>query len=197
MSNYIIYKYTSPSGKSYIGQTNEPERRKRSHKHPTNSCINFRNAINKYGWNSFTYKILAENLSLDEANILEPKFILEHNTLAPNGYNLTTGGNNYVCSDESKKRMSISRRKRIIPPHTEEHKQKISNTLKGRTSPTKGQKFPGRGQGTSSSLKGRILGPRTEQTKLKISNTKKGTTTSLKGKKWRINPDTGKREWYI
>lgn len=197
MSNYIIYKYTSPSGKSYIGQTNDPKRRKNSHKHPTNSCINFRNAINKYGWDNILYETLAENLSLEEANLLEERLIIDHNTLAPNGYNLRLGGNNHTHSEESKQRMSVSQRKRIIPPHTEEHKQNISNALKGRPSPTKGKKFPGKGKGKTSSLKGRIIGPQSEETKLKKSLVKIGKPSPVKGRRWRANIITGKREYYF
>lgn len=99
MNTYLIYKHTSPSGKSYIGQTGAFKRRTQEHLSSKSCCRAFLKAIQKYGWESFTHEILAQELTLDEANRLEKKYIVEHNTLVPNGYNLTSGGSNYqLCS---------------------------------------------------------------------------------------------------
>lgn len=105
MANYLIYKYTSPSGKSYIGQTNNIKRRENKHK-TENGCRAFAAAIAKYGFDNFTREILLENLSLDDANIKEEYYIRIFNTLSPNGYNLTTGGDNKVRSEEYKQALS-------------------------------------------------------------------------------------------
>lgn len=60
----IIYKYTSPSGKCYIGQTINEDRRKLQHKR---AALNenhkeydkpFYRALRKYGWDSFEYEVL-------------------------------------------------------------------------------------------------------------------------------------------
>lgn len=109
MNEYLIYKHTSPSGKSYIGQTKNLDRRNTYHKSSRSRCVNFYNAIKKYGWESFVTEILADHLTIDEANILEQRYIVNYNTLAPNGYNLTTGGNNKVVSDITRQRLADAR----------------------------------------------------------------------------------------
>ncbi|MDD4242774.1 MAG: GIY-YIG nuclease family protein [Bacilli bacterium] len=119
---YLIYKYTSPSGKSYIGQTCDLKRRENSHKCST-GCSSFARAKEKYGFENFIREILEEGLTLEEANERESYWIAEHNTLVPNGYNLMTGGNNSTPCEESRKLMSeagLGREK------TEEHKKKIA-----------------------------------------------------------------------
>lgn len=89
-----IYKYTSPSGKSYIGQT-ICSLDKRAGKNGINykKCTAFYKAIQKYGFENFEREILAEvpqNL-LDEFEI---KYIQIFNTYN-NGYNSTIGGQYY------------------------------------------------------------------------------------------------------
>ena len=61
----------------------------------------------------FTFKVLVE-CNIDNINDIEIKLIEEYNTLAPNGYNLTKGGQNYIeISDITKEKMSISAKNRI------------------------------------------------------------------------------------
>ncbi|RWZ87180.1 MAG: GIY-YIG nuclease family protein [Hydrotalea sp. AMD] len=108
-SIYLIYKHTSPSGKSYIGLTNNYQRRCNEHKSST-GCMAFNNAIQKYGWDNFHHEILIENLTLDEANMLESKLIQSHNTLYPNGYNLREGGSHHSFSTETSQKMSNTRK---------------------------------------------------------------------------------------
>ena len=94
-SDYLIYKHTCTiTCKSYIGQTNDYKRRMSNHLSPTSRCYAFHNAINKHGWNTFATEFLATNLTLEQANVLEERFITEHNTLSPKGYNLKGGGTN-------------------------------------------------------------------------------------------------------
>lgn len=50
---YVLYKATSPSGKCYIGITNNFRRRMKEHK---NSVYSFGAALRKYGAESFTYE---------------------------------------------------------------------------------------------------------------------------------------------
>lgn len=53
MKNYCLYKATSPSGKTYIGITNNFKRRIKEH---TSSPYAFGKALRKYGKNSFVYE---------------------------------------------------------------------------------------------------------------------------------------------
>jgi group I intron endonuclease len=99
---YVIYRYTSPSGKSYIGQTKDIKQRSRSHRKCSSGCLAFADAIKRYGWSAFTLDILFENLTIDMANLMEQECIAKYNTLAPYGYNLHSGGKNFTASDLSK-----------------------------------------------------------------------------------------------
>ena len=99
----IIYKYTSPSNKSYIGQTIQGDLRKQQHKFNAFSenysgyYLPFYCAIRKYGFDSFKYEILItinnENLEsvLNKLNELEIYYIGLYNSYN-NGYNSTIGG---------------------------------------------------------------------------------------------------------
>lgn len=98
MNNYkpkrghgIIYKYTSPSGKSYIGQTVQSLFDRAGHNGKNYlGCKYFWSAIQKYGWENFIVEILGE-FPAEELNYQESKFIEIFNTLAPNGYNIQFG----------------------------------------------------------------------------------------------------------
>lgn len=99
----IIYKYTSPSGKSYIGQTiNEDLRRKNwfsSKYHYAGSKIDRARA--KYGKYNFVYQVLVRNqysdksIAIADLNRLEIYYIGLYNTYR-NGYNCTIGGDGVV-----------------------------------------------------------------------------------------------------
>ena len=89
-----IYKYTSPNGKSYIGQTTT-SLIKRSGKRGKLylGCRVFYNAIKKYGFDNFEVSILEECL-IKELNEKEKHYIEELKTLVPYGYNVKDGGQN-------------------------------------------------------------------------------------------------------
>lgn len=108
----IVYKITNKiNGKSYIGQTvRSLEERFRSHCADNSGCLAIKAAIDKYGRENFVIETLFKAESLEELNDKEAKFINDFNTLAPNGYNLKIGGNSPRFSDESRKRMSKSRK---------------------------------------------------------------------------------------
>ena len=89
----VIYKITSPSGKGYIGQTVRLTQRKSKHKMAKFSgCVAINAAIKKYGWSSMRFEVIVDNPPEKELNSLEIALIKEHKTRAPNGYNLTDGG---------------------------------------------------------------------------------------------------------
>ena len=69
------------------------------------SCRNLNNAIKKYGKDSFTLQLL-HNCNLEDANKLESEEIMNHNSLAPNGYNLTTFCKSFCPSIEFRKNIS-------------------------------------------------------------------------------------------
>jgi group I intron endonuclease len=161
MNIYLVYKHTSPSGKSYIGITKNYDQRCNNHKNIHSPCTAFSNAIKKYGWDSFMHEIVAEGLTIEEANTLETQTIVECNTLAPFGYNLTTGGGIKVVSDLTRSRLSQSRKGRV----TESHKLIISLTHKNKTVTDE----------TKQKQRNARLGQHaTEETKQKLSAIRKG-----------------------
>lgn len=104
-----IYKITNiVNGMFYIGQTVQPIHiRFGNHCNGKSHCKYLNNAIKLYGRNNFTIEIL-KNIKMNnksELKILlnqeEIKFIKEFNCVAPNGYNLTFGGDCPKFSQES------------------------------------------------------------------------------------------------
>lgn len=111
----IIYKYTSPSGKAYIGQTYQEEfKRKNDHRYDatyengTSYNYPFYKAIRKYGFDAFKYEVLItiEEENLEDLRIrlneLEIYYIGKYDTYN-NGYNLTIGGQLLISSSTFKK----------------------------------------------------------------------------------------------
>ena len=99
---HYIYKYTNKSnGHSYIGQTNNLQKRFNGHKsesfNPKASgyWLPFHCAIRKYGIENFTYEILEEIADGESQNFInerEKYFINHYKTLiSENGYNVTIG----------------------------------------------------------------------------------------------------------
>lgn len=110
MKSGIIYKWKCvENGKEYIGQTNQPNKRKKSflnfNKNYSGNIIN--RARFKYDnedkWEyTILEKVICENsndLKL-KLNELEKKYIKEYNTLTPNGYNMADGGSGVVINGE-------------------------------------------------------------------------------------------------
>lgn len=107
----LMYKLTSPNGKSYIGQTVQSFKKrmcghKNASKDPTKpGCRLLNAAIRAHGWDNFTKEILVL-CPAHQLDDYETKFILIYDTLAPNGYNLNTGGSlNKKHSENTKAKM--------------------------------------------------------------------------------------------
>ena len=172
--------------KSYIGQTIEDNVENRwgkngkgyapeKEKEPTH----FYNAICKYGWNSFSHKVLLtiecetpEELVfwLDE---WEKYYIWLYDSFY-NGYNSTTGGGNGIRSEEAKQRMSEAQKGKT---KSEETKRKMSKAKKGKPRKSFSEEHK---QKISESKKDK---PRSEETKRKISETTKGRPKSEETKR--------------
>lgn len=110
----IVYMATNKvNGKMYIGQTiGNLGVRKKNH---INDALNKRNnmyfgrAIRKYGPESFEWEVLDSARNINELNDLEIFFIKLFKTFGE-GYNLNAGGSNALASEETKKRMSDSKK---------------------------------------------------------------------------------------
>lgn len=115
----FIYKITNQiNGKFYIGQTiYEINERMRQHiytalRRKTKTALY--NAIRKYGPENFTIEEIDGANSLSELNYLETHYIYKFNTLAPNGYNLSSGGGNNRTHESTKKKISKALKGRKI-----------------------------------------------------------------------------------
>ena len=85
-----IYKITKKeNGKSYIGQSNDIERRIKENQYKTDLAIEL--AIRKYGVDAFNYEVL-EQCSLEELDAKEIYWIQYYNTFKGFGYNCNKGG---------------------------------------------------------------------------------------------------------
>ena len=103
------------NGKAYIGKTIDFKRRVRDHlMGHTKQCKALNNAIKKYGVDAFTYEVLYEGIIPELLSDIERQAIREHNTKAPNGYNLTDGGDGLLNpSEETRRRMSEAHPNRL------------------------------------------------------------------------------------
>lgn len=111
-NNYTVYKHTSPSGKAYIGITNDYKKRCREHRHAAknDSGFTFHRAIRKYSWESFKHEIVTDNITKSEAVRIEALLIKELNTLVPNGYNILSSAEGMDSSEERRKCMIDNRK---------------------------------------------------------------------------------------
>ncbi len=77
------------------------------------SCTALKNAITKYGAENMKFEVVEECADA-MLNDREQHWIKELNTLAPNGYNLRSGGGVDEFSEESKAKMSAAQRQFAI-----------------------------------------------------------------------------------
>ena len=109
---YIVYMHTSPNNKKYIGITSQhPNRRWRKNGDGYKDNPYFWRAIQKYGWDSFTHKVLYEGLTKEQATELEICLIEKYNTTNTSfGYNSTIGGEGHtIYRTEEEKRLARER----------------------------------------------------------------------------------------
>jgi group I intron endonuclease len=127
-----IYCIThTESGKQYVGQSVDVTERWKHHTTPKKNSTGIKGAIMKWGIEAFTFSVL-EECKREDLNAREVWWISTLATLSPSGYNLISGGGQGTSfSKESKQKLS--------KPKSEEHKQNISESLKGKTSPNKGK----------------------------------------------------------
>lgn len=171
----IIYRYKSPSGKYYIGQTIDENSRRRAFLtyNAQYGGIKIDNARRKYGPENFEYtvliKITGDNPEevKNYLNILEEGFIKMYDSFK-NGYNSTTGGDSRILSEESRKILSEAHKGQVSHMKgkhlSEEAKQKLSKSLRGMKAWNKGI-------------------PMSEEQKKKLSEVHKGKPSGRKGMK--------------
>ena len=146
MKGYI-YKITSPSGKIYIGQTYNLEKRLEQYRGGGSKFQRkLYRSFTKYGWNQHKFEIIEEiEYNKEELDNLEIKYILEFKCVEE-GLNCRYGGSKGSPSEESKERSRQSnlgkkrskeacennRRAQTGKKMSEESKRKISEFNKGK-----------------------------------------------------------------
>lgn len=139
-----------PNGKKYVGQTCvAPETRWREGKRYSGLM---RKAINKYGWENITHKILVTELDANTANALEQFLIQLLKTNDPQyGYNITSGGDGYRGASHTQETREILREKAKEqwarqkkngykpPPITEKARKNLSKSHIGQEAWNKGK----------------------------------------------------------
>ena len=149
----IIYEYRNNlNGMVYIGQSSDFMGRKRSHRWLSlngdeNSYIH--RAMRKYGEENFTISVV-ERCEVDKLDDREIYWINERKCMSPDGYNLSTGGNRPIMSEESRQKISNARKGMVF---TDEHRKNLSLSHMGK-SPTLEQREKQREKMT-----GRVIPP--------------------------------------
>lgn len=107
----IIYRwYNKKTGKSYVGQTINPQQRKHNHIYKATvaeSDYYFHRSLRKHGVESFDYEVVEE---VDEHSLLnerENHWIDHYNSIWPNGYNQQYANS---LSEEAIQKMSKTKR---------------------------------------------------------------------------------------
>jgi group I intron endonuclease len=121
------------NGKRYIGQTTQTLK-KRQIQHQNKAKYEkidtyFANSLRKYGCENFDWVILDTSNNIEDLNLMEKEYILLYNSVAPNGYNLQSGGLNFTHSELTKKKLSKAHEGKTL---SKEHRKKIGESLKGR-----------------------------------------------------------------
>lgn len=139
MNKCVIYAIKSPSGKVYIGQSRNFDKRLKQYKRM--SCITqvvLLNSFKKYGVENHTFDII-EECDIDKMNSRERYWQDYYNSLAPNGLNsILTKSNEAprVVSKTTSKKLSDSKLGQKNPMYgrrkTDEEKKHLSNKFKGR-----------------------------------------------------------------
>lgn len=98
----------------YVGQTKRSVKTRwiqHCQKAPSRGkCTALYGAIQKYGKENFTIEVIDQVESKSELSEKERYWIKHLNTLAPNGYNLTEGGESTVFTEEALVRMKLKQR---------------------------------------------------------------------------------------
>ena len=124
---WTIYVHTSPEGKSYVGRTTSSLKQRcglKGQKYRQNEM--FWNDIQRFGWENFKHKILANCETVEESMRLEIKYISEYDSTNPDkGYNKSVGGHpcNKGYTDEDRIRLKKEGRKKWIEANPEKVKE--------------------------------------------------------------------------
>lgn len=176
----IIYCFTFPNNKKYIGKTQKDlQIRLRSHKHSSKYKKSYLyNAIRLYGWENIKIEILCNCDTLEQLNLKEIEYISSFNTQnIEYGYNLRSGGEGGEHNENTKQKISESNKGikngmyNKIPWNknkklTEQHIENLRISHLGQEAWNKGKQLPKREK-------------RTDEVKNKISKANSGENNGM------------------
>jgi group I intron endonuclease len=170
----IVYRaFNTANGKSYVGQTVQSLEQRRKMHMRKQSCRLFKNAISKYGADSFVWSVLTECSNQNDLNSAEAYWIIELGSLPPDGYNLMLGGGaSGKRSEETKKHL----RDVFAQPDVKAKRSKAQKENQARFSVKEKQKLAKLGK------------KRSDADRKKMSKNK-----LLMKYRWKIDPVSGKR----
>lgn len=142
--DYKLYVHIAPNGKRYYGITKQKPKQRWANGKGYIKNKYFTSAINKYGWENIQHIVLHEGLDKEEAEELEQYMIQWYNTANRNhGYNISLGGETGNHSEESRRKLSESKKGAKNPNYgkkiSEETKKKLSEALRGKNNPNYGK----------------------------------------------------------
>jgi group I intron endonuclease len=185
-----IYKITNPSGKVYIGQSVNLDRRVSRYRNAWNHCKGQRrlyNSIKKYGWDKHAFEII-EYCEEHQLNDKERYYQEKYNTIQK-GLNCKyteTNEKSGKLSEQTKKKIGDGNKGRH---HSEETKTKLSLIFKGKSntaligrhhSEDSRKKMSIAKEGKSPWNKGKTF---SEESRKRMSDAKKGKNLSEEQKK--------------
>lgn len=136
----IIYKYTFPDGKVYIGQTRRhPEKRKREHFDKTAGPLNSRfwEAVQKFGEPKYEviYEVECDNIDelVWKLNDAETYFIHVHKAFLPDyGYNVELRGHSFTDAREIINNKYCKLMEEKLPERLKVYDSLVHKILKGK-----------------------------------------------------------------
>lgn len=132
MNNCVYAHINNINGKVYIGISQNTQKRWRHNGNGYFRNKHFSDAIKKYGWDNFSHMILIENVSREQASIIEKELIKKYRANDKRyGYNITDGGEHFLHSEESKALMSQRRKGKGPKSFSEDHRRKLSENHGG------------------------------------------------------------------
>ena len=192
MVGYIYLITDTTNGKQYVGQHHYHLEKLDSNYHGSGVIIK---NIYKKRPETLKEEYIKTCYTQTELDEWEQYYIEFYNTLYPNGYNLTEGGEGCVACEETRRKLSKTKKGKPSPnkgvPMSEETKKKMSESQKGKhhSEETKKKMSISR-KGRTSPNKGKTM---SEETKKKISESLKGKPKSEEQKKKMRNDKRSKK----
>ena len=121
--------------KWYIGKCDRDIDKRRQDHFTGHGSKLVKQAVDKYGAENFSFHILLDCILPDFLDSYEIEYIAKYNSVAPNGYNLTRGGEGGIPSAETLETMRESQRRRrekqgYVPPMLDKNHSKDNTFAK-------------------------------------------------------------------